>query len=333
MPLFSVLIPIYNAQRWLEDCLESVASQSFGDFEAVLLDDGSTDESAALCARWLSDRRFRLIRQTNAGVTAARLRLLELARGEFIVFVDADDRLRPDALEILAGHIRETGSDMVLYQPSEQVDFSAASLQFPFTPGETMSVEHSPLLRSTFGTTFLLNNLTNKAFRRSLWNPEILPEGLADMNVAEDLVMSLALAERARRVSFCPQLLYFYRVCPGSITRSPNPRLYRCIRTAALAQHDFLARWDPQEHWLSDWERHALSLCGEVLQCIFLWPLPQKQRKAFCREVVGDPLFAALIPRCRELPWGRIRITLTLCRWGIRFPLLLYGNWKNRKNR
>ena len=98
---FSVIIPVYNAERWLDMCINSVRSQSYGDFEVLLIDDGSTDGSRAICESYAAkDDRIKLFCKPNGGVSSARNLGLQYAKGEFVVFVDADDMLVPDTLEI-----------------------------------------------------------------------------------------------------------------------------------------------------------------------------------------------------------------------------------------
>ena len=99
-PLISVIIPVYNVAPYLERCLDSVAAQTWENLEVWLVDDGSTDGSLALCeARAEQDSRFRVLRQANAGVSAARNRGMDHAAGQYLQFVDGDDFLPPDATE------------------------------------------------------------------------------------------------------------------------------------------------------------------------------------------------------------------------------------------
>lgn len=93
---FSVIIPVYNAGRYLRECLDSVLAQTFSDWEAICVDDGSTDDSGFVLDEYASrDNRFRIVHQKNAGVWAARNVALDIAKGDWITFVDADDRIRP----------------------------------------------------------------------------------------------------------------------------------------------------------------------------------------------------------------------------------------------
>lgn len=107
--LISVVIPVYNCAPYLDACLHSLLGQTWQNWEAVLVDDGSTDGSAALCDAWAQkDPRIRVLHQKNAGVSAARNAGIEAVRGPFLAFVDADDRVEPDFLQTLRQTIGDT---------------------------------------------------------------------------------------------------------------------------------------------------------------------------------------------------------------------------------
>ena len=94
MPYFSIIIPVYNVAPYLRECLDSVLKQTFTDWEAICVDDGSTDESGAILDEYAAkDKRFRVIHQANAGVSAARNKALDVAKGEWIGFIDSDDKV------------------------------------------------------------------------------------------------------------------------------------------------------------------------------------------------------------------------------------------------
>lgn len=114
-PTVSVIVPIYNAERYLHRCLDSLLRQTFTNFEAILIDDGSTDKSGDICEGYASkDNRFRVIHQSNAGVATARQRGIENARGIYSIHCDADDYAEPDWLEVLYNEASTSNADMTL---------------------------------------------------------------------------------------------------------------------------------------------------------------------------------------------------------------------------
>lgn len=111
----SIIIPVYNKAEYLDRCFESIFRQSFADFEVLAVEDGSTDDSAAVCDQWAErEPRLRVFHKDNGGVTAARRYGLERSEGQYIMFVDADDRLADDALQHLYNTVKQYRADEVI---------------------------------------------------------------------------------------------------------------------------------------------------------------------------------------------------------------------------
>lgn len=109
----SIIIPVYNAEEYLDRCLKSVLDQGFASYEVILVDDGSTDSSALICDRYsATDSRFRTIHKPNGGVSSARNAGLALAKGEYVMFLDSDDALCPNALDLMTDQLK--GEDLVI---------------------------------------------------------------------------------------------------------------------------------------------------------------------------------------------------------------------------
>lgn len=114
VPKISIIVPVYNVEKYLARCIDSILEQTFSDFECLLIDDGSPDCSGALCDEYAhKDNRIHVIHQKNAGVSAARNRGLDAARGEWICFVDSDDWCAKDMLSLLYGAAFENDADVV----------------------------------------------------------------------------------------------------------------------------------------------------------------------------------------------------------------------------
>lgn len=114
MPLVSIIVPVYNRERSILFCLNSLANMNCQDFEVIVVDDGSTDQSATLCDNFCSSHsKFRCIHQSNGGVSSARNHALQNARGKWVTFVDSDDAVRPEHLDALV-HEHLSGADLIV---------------------------------------------------------------------------------------------------------------------------------------------------------------------------------------------------------------------------
>lgn len=115
-PTVSIIIPVYNVEKYLRRCLDSVLAQTFDDWEAICVDDGSTDKSPAILRKYAArDERFSIITQENSGQSAARNVAIARARGEYILFLDSDDFIHAQTLEIVCMLARKNGADLVTF--------------------------------------------------------------------------------------------------------------------------------------------------------------------------------------------------------------------------
>ena len=115
MPELSIIVPVYKVEKYLPRCIDSILAQTFGDFELILIDDGSPDGCGRICDEYArKDKRIVVIHQKNMGVSAARNAGLDIARGRYIGFVDSDDWIEPQMYEVMMDAIRENGADMAV---------------------------------------------------------------------------------------------------------------------------------------------------------------------------------------------------------------------------
>ncbi|WP_294542749.1 glycosyltransferase [uncultured Gemmiger sp.] len=206
-PLISVVVPVYNSAPYLETCLRSLLAQTWQDWEAILVDDGSTDGSARLCDTWAKkEPRLRVIHQKNAGVSAARNAGIAAARGEYLAFVDADDWVEPDYLQTLFNCI---GShDMAVCCVWDLSDWNEKVC------GETVSLQVLRTTPSRYANPVFINYACNKLYRTALVRPAIrFPEGVRrceDAYFAQDCLLA------CRSIAVCPDKLYHYEQHEGS---------------------------------------------------------------------------------------------------------------------
>ena len=117
MPLFSIIVPVFNVEEYLEECIDSILCQSFQDFEILLIDDGSPDRCGKICDSYAAkDGRVQTIHKTNGGLSSARNQGLDIAKGDYIMFVDSDDYFNTSkALEAMADRIRKKDEDIIVF--------------------------------------------------------------------------------------------------------------------------------------------------------------------------------------------------------------------------
>lgn len=330
---FSILVPVYNVKKYLDECLESLMSQTFDDYEVVLVDDGSTDGSGAMCDAWQTrfPERIRVVHQENRGLVMARSAGFRAARGKNFVIVDSDDVLRQDALAILCDYFTRYAADMVVYQASLKPDYSKPNRNYPFRDGEVMSIASNEELRRLLGASFRMNSLCAKAFSRELAEIERDFTAVSHISEGEDLMFSLPLVDKAQRIVFAEQILYYYRTNPVSITNSYHPKLFRSVRDTLRIQRDYARKWDPSGTLADECDLHALEKFYDVIVAICLSRLPLAQKKAHLWEVASDEDFARCSVGIGKLESRKIRWTLELARRGWFGPLCFYG-WLRREN-
>ena len=281
----SVVVPVYNVAPYLEACLESLAQQTFADIEVVMVDDGSTDESATIAERFAArDQRFRLVRQANAGLGAARNTGIDHASGDLLAFVDSDDVVPPRAYETLVSTLDETGSD-----------FASGNVH-RITPLGTMQAR---FLAETFRETRLRTHVTrfpplladrtawNKLFRRSFWDRHgfRFPEGV----FYEDAGVTLPAHHLARSVDVLDQTVYLWRVREGedrSITQRHEEMKALRDRVASV---DYVSRFLADRGFAASKRRYDHSVLAQDLR-YFLNVLPRaddEYRRLFL-ELVND---------------------------------------------
>lgn len=213
--LISVIVPVYNTQSYLHDCIESILHQTYPYLEIILVDDGSTDECTRICDDYAArDARVRVIHQQNAGVAQARNAGTQQAGGEYIVYVDSDDTIAPFMIEELYDALMQARADVSICSIGRQV---ASHTRRPlrdrsYTGAQAMQVM---LYQKQFET-----GPCGKLFRRALMLQHPFPPG----RIFEDLFIMYRVLYDANVVVYRPKKLYYYRNSPHSIMNQPFHR-------------------------------------------------------------------------------------------------------------
>lgn len=218
-PRVSVLIPAYNAGKYIAECLESVLAQDFQDWEAIVINDGSKDNTEEICREYARrDARIRLLSQENAGLAETRNRLIENAFGDWLVFLDSDDILPRYNLGMLLKLAEETGCDIA---GGRLLHFSAAcpaddnNIPAPVKMSREEAVK--ALLYQTEGPD---TSSSAKIYRASLWKHHRYRKGI----IYEDLDVIYRVFLSADAYLHIPHPFYYYRSTPGSILHTFTPR-------------------------------------------------------------------------------------------------------------
>lgn len=242
--MISIIVPVYNAEKYLSRAIDSVQRQTFSDWELILIDDESPDRCGAICDEYAgADKRIRVIHQKNGGVCAARNAGLDVASGEYIYFLDSDDYLQEKALEILYRHMTEENADLVF----------AGHNRIEADGYIHCDSERWPELKTTeeIQRAILQNRLPNfvwgKLYKKTLWEGISMPEG----QVMEDLYICPLVFMKAGRIVLDKQPLYFYSHENIRSITSTEGKVYARLRYGkflAWREHEKIARqYFPEE--------------------------------------------------------------------------------------
>lgn len=217
-PAVSLIVPVFNAASYIDECLRSIQSQSFGDFEVIAVDDESTDDSVGIIARYCDmDSRFRLVKTTHGGVSKARNCGIDLSRGKYIGFIDADDCLYPDTIRIFLETLETTGAEVCVGGFEQSRDYGPKKLK-AVSP---IVMDYCSAMREALYQRCILNAPWGMLMERHLLGNDIrFREGTR----YEDLDAFYRFYEKANRIAYIPAKLYFYRQTGESFMHRWSPR-------------------------------------------------------------------------------------------------------------
>lgn len=216
MPRLSVIVPVYNTEKYIRECIDSILNQTFTDFELILVDDGSVDQSGVICDEYSQvDDRIKVIHQNNGGVTVARKQGIKDAEGEYISFIDSDDWIEPDMYRNMLFEADVNGADMIICDmlAEKQMDSTvihSSSLNGLFNAEELNRQIYSNMLFDySKNAPGLSLNLCNKLFRSTLVKP-VFAEFPNDVTYGEDALGSLMCILRARSIYIMKNSAFYH---------------------------------------------------------------------------------------------------------------------------
>lgn len=212
----SVIIPVYNVEKYLNECIDSVLAQTHTDFELILVDDGSSDRSGQICDEYaVKDNRIKVIHQPNGGVSVARNTGLYEAKCEYITFVDSDDVVLPNYLSVLLKALKDTDSDISSCRSGGLVLKNTYSPEPQTTTCYIVSGKEASRGAFCVGEMFAVHPWGNM-YKRNLWENVRFPVG----KIHEDQAMLPKVYYKAKQCVLVEKKIYCYRHPEGSITNS-----------------------------------------------------------------------------------------------------------------
>lgn len=236
MELISIIVPVYNVERYLEQCIESLVNQTYKNLEIILVNDGSTDSSGSLCEKLAkTDKRIRVIHKNNEGLGFARNTGMEVMNGKYVTFIDSDDYADSNLIELLYTNLKNENADTCIggfkrVKNSGEVIFKEQYDRVVYSDGE---VKNNLLIK-------MLGSSPEKsdAIRMSVWNVIYSADIIRNSNlkfpserelISEDIIFDVKYYQGSKRVVVIDSLAYNYRINEESLTRKyKSDRFEKC---------------------------------------------------------------------------------------------------------
>lgn len=248
IPKVSVIVPIYNIDRYLQSCIDSILAQTYSYIEIILVNDGSSDQCGFICDRNSKvDERIRVIHKENGGLSSARNEGLNAAIGKYVAFIDGDDTIHQKFVEILVDLCEKYECDIAV---CDFLTVMEASLKLPLNPQQSLifytgQQALSALCIGNDGVKYSI--ACNKIYKRELFQGICYPEG----RIHEDEFVTYKILWKARKVAVTNQYLYYYLQRAGSIIRSEYS-LKRLDGIVAFEERlEFLKKNGLKKEWIA----------------------------------------------------------------------------------
>lgn len=268
IPKISVIVAVYNAEKYLHRSVDSLLAQTFRDFEILLVDDGSLDNSKQICDEYaVLDSRIRVFHKKNGGVSSTRQYGKERAQGDYIIHVDPDDWVELDMLEKLYQNALDTSADIVICDYFINTNIAQKYIrQAPSVlDANTVLIE---FFRHLHGS--CCNKLVRRKFCEDIYFPK-------DINFCEDLIFSVCLLKKKPQISYLPKAFYHYQIdVEGSIVKSVD----KSTINADLHLYDYFISLFKNDILLLDCFKRSFSLI--IVE------------RSFCSHVLSSKEFAEI---------------------------------------
>lgn len=275
-PKISILVPIYNVEKYLPRCIESILSQDFRDYELILVDDGSPDGCPQICDEYaMKDKRIKVVHKKNGGLVSARLAGFKEARGEYLMFLDSDDYLYPYAISILYNKICE-GYDIVRGQ-----DMRVSSTNEIYGIEERKFVTgilHCDEYIKAYIMGEVAPYLWGGIYRRSLFSEEIFLNFLF-VSRQEDWVTQMSIASKVKSVCYIEDIVQAYMINDNSIMQTWVTDYSYVLKIQEAIKKTTSDFSDELKHLLTCDRMQELNRCFFYPELSFDWRVYKQMRK------------------------------------------------------
>ena len=302
-PFFSILVPVYNVEKYLAACIESVLKQTFTDYELILADDGSTDSSGAICDEYAKKfPAIKVFHKKNEGLLQTRRFLLGKSSGNFLLALDSDDSWEQGLLKTVYDTVCEHDADMVLFAlnviaDEERVIYSSLDM---FSDRTIFTDDNKGLIYAETVRSGRLNSLCTKAVKRELVDFDADYREWRKLAAYEDLVQSFPLFKKAKKIVYRNRAYYRYRVNKASRTYSFRFQYITDIDAVRRKQYEILREegYDTRENMDAFFTRYLATIDRQIKRIARMKMPCHEKRK--CLQKVRDLAFyqRAVSMRC-----------------------------------
>ncbi len=297
-PLISVIIPAYNVENYLDECIKSVVSQTYQNLEIILVDDGSPDRCGEMCDNWATkDSRIKVIHKQNQGLGYARNSGIDIATGDYIAFIDSDDYIDTNMYETLISKAIDTDSDIVYCGFNKEL--SDGSFKDVIDFNEERIFEKDELINLSLAYIYNKNNISSSKLTMSVWH-SIYKRSVINTQfyserkiVSEDLHFQISAIHNSNRICFIPKCLYHYRYNGNSLSRS-----FKFDKFAKYIELRNIINLVYEKYNLKHIADYlVLLLAYTIIRSMNLCNIPIKQRYKYTHEIVFNPVWSDIVIR------------------------------------
>ena len=282
MAKVSVIVPIYNVEKYIGTLIESIQSQTLKDIQIILVDDGTPDSSGSICDDYASkDSRIVVIHKANGGVSAARNDGFNVAEGEYVIFCDSDDWLPENALESLYNEAIIKDADIVIgdvYQSQDGIDRRVRFYDHPFTTTDPHFINlmiqadmykmYCPM-PSTTGPAFGYGGPWNKLVRRQMLIDNGIKFDMRVKGIFDDILFTAHILANAKTISYIDVPVYYYRIIPVSITRTFKANALEINDAIFNSWKEFISKYDKENIFMESFSACVVRRLVEILPIYF----------------------------------------------------------------